>query len=204
MSSEGSVTRWIAQLKAGDQEVAQQELWNRYFQRLAALARKKLRHAPQRVADEEDVVLNVLDTFFRGAREGRFPELRDRTNLWPLLVKITARKAANQLKEQRTQRRGGGKVRGESVFADIADESDPLLLESIADHEPTPAFAAEMAEECQCLLGALQEESLREVAQLKLAGHSNLEIAQKLRVVERTVERKLNRIRKLWSEKGES
>ena len=41
MSSEGSVTRWIEALQAGDSAAAQQ-LWERYFRRLVDLARKKL------------------------------------------------------------------------------------------------------------------------------------------------------------------
>jgi len=41
MASEGSVTCWIQEIKAGD-EVAAEELWNRYYQRLVHLCRKKL------------------------------------------------------------------------------------------------------------------------------------------------------------------
>jgi hypothetical protein len=54
MSSAGSVTHWIRELKAGN-HLAAQELWEKYFQRLVALARSKLRNRPRRVADEEDV-----------------------------------------------------------------------------------------------------------------------------------------------------
>jgi DNA-binding NarL/FixJ family response regulator len=60
MSSAGSVTHWLNHLKNGDERAAQQALWDRYFERLAALARVRLRHHPCRVADEEDVVLSAL------------------------------------------------------------------------------------------------------------------------------------------------
>lgn len=198
MPSESSVTHWIEELKGGDEAAAQQELWNRYFRRLMGLARKKLRGLPQRAEDEEDVVLSAMDSFFEGARQGRFPQLRDRTNLWPLLVKITARKAMNQLKKQRRQKRGGGQVRGESVFANAVDRSRGQGMGQVVGHEPTPEFAMQTSEECQHLLGLLTDE-LRAIAQLKLQGHSNGEIAQQLGVVERTVERKLNLIRKHWA-----
>ena len=56
MTPEGSVTRWIEQLKTGD-PLAAQKLWERYFQRLVGLARKKLLDAPRQAADEEDVAL---------------------------------------------------------------------------------------------------------------------------------------------------
>ena len=69
---ETSVTQWIDRLKAGDPDAAQ-ELWERYFRRLVGLARKKLRAAPRRAADEEDVALSAFDSFCRGAEQGRFP-----------------------------------------------------------------------------------------------------------------------------------
>ena len=69
----------------------------------------------------------------------------------------------------------------------------------VVGHEPTPDFALQTSEECQRLLDLLSDE-LREVAELKLQGFSNSEIAQQMGVVERTAERKLNLIRKHWSE----
>lgn len=44
---EHSVTRWIAALQA-DQSHAGQRLWERYVEKLARLARKKLTHASRR------------------------------------------------------------------------------------------------------------------------------------------------------------
>jgi hypothetical protein len=43
----GSVSRWIAQLKAGDHAAAE-GLWDRYFRRLVTLARRQLRGRPRR------------------------------------------------------------------------------------------------------------------------------------------------------------
>ena len=117
---EGSVTRWLHELVAGDQAAAQ-ELWNRYFQRLVGLARSKLRGAPRRAADEEDVALSAFDSFCRGAEQGRFPRLDDRDNLWRLLVVITERKACDLVQHEHRQKRGGGEVRGESGLADTVD-----------------------------------------------------------------------------------
>src|SRR4051794_24289452 len=91
MQTSGSVTHWIEQLKAGNREAAQ-FLWERYFQRLVALARNRLQGTPRRVADEEDLALSAFDSFYRGAEQGRFPMLNDRNDLWQLLVVLTARK----------------------------------------------------------------------------------------------------------------
>ena len=43
----GSVTYWIANLQEGEDSIAQQELWDRYFRRLVALARAKLGTLPK-------------------------------------------------------------------------------------------------------------------------------------------------------------
>src|SRR5579883_1417686 len=106
MTPEGSVTRWLGQLKAGDPQAAQQ-LWERYFQRLVGLARKKLHGAKRQVADEEDVALSAFDTFCRGAEQGRFPRLEDRDNLWNILVLLTARKARHLVRDEGRHKRGG-------------------------------------------------------------------------------------------------
>jgi hypothetical protein len=80
MSSTGSVTCWITQLKAGQRQ-AVQPLWQRYFGQLVIRAWQKLRGLPRRAADEEDVALSAFDNFCRAAEEGRFPDLADRDDL---------------------------------------------------------------------------------------------------------------------------
>src|SRR5262245_60587 len=106
-ASSTSVTQWIDRLKAGDPDAAQ-KLWERYFRRLVGLARKKLRSAPRRAADEEDVALSAFDSFCRNAEQGRFPQLLDRDSLWRLLVVFTARKSAHLRRDEGRQKRGGG------------------------------------------------------------------------------------------------
>jgi hypothetical protein len=71
MASEGSVTRWLVPLQAGD-PAAVQQLWERYFRRLVGLARLKLRGAPGCAADEEDVALSAFAGFVGHAGRGRF------------------------------------------------------------------------------------------------------------------------------------
>src|SRR5262245_712235 len=82
-SSPGSVTNWLQELKAHGDSAAQ-ELWNRYFSQLVTLARRHL-GGLARDADEEDVALSALKSVMLGVENNRFPELRDRTGLWPLL-----------------------------------------------------------------------------------------------------------------------
>ena len=198
MSDDHSITLWIADLKVQDDDQAQQEIWKRYFQRLIGLARFKLGDAPRRAKDEEDVAVSALNCFFTGVGDGKFPELRDRTNLWPLLAKITARKAINQRRDALRQKRGGGQVRGESLFINADDASDLGLANVMAD-DITPAHLATLEEERNRLFDALPDDVLRTVALKKLEGYQNAEIAAELGVTERTIERKLQRIRNLWT-----
>jgi DNA-directed RNA polymerase specialized sigma24 family protein len=195
VSPSGSITAWIDQLRAGDRAAAQ-HVWQGYFHRLVDLARKKLRRAPRGMADEEDVALSALDSFIRGAEQGRFPLLHDRDDLWHLLLVITERKAVDLVNHERCEKRGGGNVRHEGSLA--GDSSVTAAFDHVASPELTPELAAQFADECRRLLDALKDETLRAVALAKMEGCTNEEIAQRLKCSVPTIERKLARIRKIW------
>ena len=199
MSSDGSVTRWLGPLKAGD-PVAARHLWERYFRRLVVLARAKLKGGPRRAADEEDVALSAFDSFYRGVQEGRFPRLLDRDDLWQLLVVLTARKAANLVRDHRRDKRGGGQVRGDSALQPGDGGSGAAGFDAVTDGEPTPEEAAILAEEVERLLGRLRDARLRQAAVWKLEGYSNAEIAARQCCSEPTVERRFAVIRRLFKE----
>jgi DNA-directed RNA polymerase specialized sigma24 family protein len=194
MEAEGSVSHWIARLRAGDHTAAA-PLWQRYFGRLVELARARLRGVPLRAADEEDVALSAFDSFCRGAERGRFPDLRDRDNLWRLLVVLTARKAAHLKRDAARRKRGGAGSGGRPP----AEEVD---LEQVLGTEPTPEFAAQVAEECRRLLDRLGDDELRAVALWKMEGYSNPEIAARLACGLRSVGRKLRVIRGVWEQEA--
>jgi pSer/pThr/pTyr-binding forkhead associated (FHA) protein/DNA-directed RNA polymerase specialized sigma24 family protein len=193
----GSVTRWIGELKGGGGDAAQ-ALWDRYFATLVRLARARLRATSRAAADEEDVALSAFDSFCAGAARGRFPRLEDRGDLWKLLMTITTRKALNQARDLGRQKRGGGRVLGEADLADPAPEAG-VGLDAIAGTEPDPQFAAMLAEQFRSLLARLRDETLRQIALLKMEGYTNDEIAARLECGVRTVERKLDLVRKTWS-----
>ena len=200
MPSEGSFTHWINLIKGGN-PAAIQKLWEAYFPRLVGLARKKLREAPRRAADEEDVALSAFERFCDGAAQGRFPQLTDRDDLWHVLVTITAREALQLMRHERRLKRGGGDARGESAFHEgPGADSDEVGPEQVIGREPTPEFAAQVAEEYERLVARLGDADLRRVAVWKMEGYSNQEIAEQLGCVPRTVERKLSLIRTLWSQ----
>ena len=128
MASSHSVTHWIGQLRAGDQ-VAAQHLWEGYFRRLVGLARGKLQSLPCRAADEEDVALSAFASFCHGVERGRFPQLADRDDLWRLLVTITARKALHLARDERSQKRGGGRAHE----AALGDRDGSAALDAAID-----------------------------------------------------------------------
>jgi RNA polymerase sigma factor (sigma-70 family) len=200
MSSTGSVTTWVGQLRTGNRAAAQQ-LWEHYFSRLVGLARGKLQGLRRGAADEEDVALSAFDSLYRGLEQGRFPQLDDRHNLWELLVVITVRKAIDLRQHETRQKRGGGKVAGESALDGLLESEDGGAgIEQVVGAEPTPELAAQAADEVQRLLGMLPKEEVRSVALLKLEGYTNAEIADRLGCAEVTVERRLSLVRSLWKE----
>src|SRR5262249_43553253 len=170
---EGSVTRWIGELVARDAaDAAAQKLWERYFERLVHLARDRLRAGPRGPADAEDAALSAFDSFCRGAAAGRFPRLDDRDDLWALLVTITVRKAGDQLRRERRQKRGGGRVRSAQELGG-ADPDVGGGLDAVVGREPTPELAVMMAEQYRYLLERLADETLRRIAAWKLEGYSS-------------------------------
>lgn len=197
VNSPGSITQWIDQVRDGD-SLAAQKIWEEYFHRLVGLARGKLKGMPRRVADEEDVVVDAFHSFCRAAEAGRFPALSDRRDLWHVLVMITARKAVNQIKHARRQKRGGGNVRGDSFFLDVMSNRDRAGIDSCVGDAPTPEFACQMVEEFEHLLGLLDDVTLQRIAIAKLEGFSSDEIAAQFNVRTRTIERKLRLIREIW------
>jgi DNA-directed RNA polymerase specialized sigma24 family protein len=188
MNGDGSVTRCIAELKAGEESAAER-LWQAYFQRLVGLARAKLGPRARPLADEEDVALSAFKSLCLGAARGRFPQLRDRDNLWPLLVVLTARKAQDLVKYEQREKRGGGRGNGR-----LPADGD---LEAVLSREPSPEFSALVAENCERLLEQL-EPAEQQIALLRLEGYTNAEIAARLGCALRTVERRLELIRRIW------
>jgi RNA polymerase sigma factor (sigma-70 family) len=197
MSQCDSVASWLLGARAGD-DAAAQRLWERYFERLVRLARHKLPAHGKRAFDEEDVAHSALRCFLHGIAENRYPQLADRHGLWNLLVVITARKAQAYVRRQNRQKRGGGEVLGETAF--LGKDDEQAGIEQVIGAEPTPAFAAQVAEECQRLLDQLEDDALRDIAILKMEGFTVDEIAERLGSTRRTIERRLHIIRKTWEQ----
>jgi len=199
MDSESSVTDWIVRVKQDDAAAAQR-LWERYVTQLVDFARRKLHAQARRVADENDVVQEAFEAFFRAARTGQLTQLHDRHDLWRLLITITENKVHDHARHRLRARRGGGKVRGESVFeAGRGSESGlGAGLGQIADLQVDPAMAAQAVDQLRHLLDLLDPQQER-ITLRKMEGHSNEEIAAMEGCAPETISRKLNLIRRIWT-----
>ena len=186
----GSITRLIERLRGAD-AAASRALWERFCERMLALAKARLGAGSRRVADEEDVVVVAFERFLRGVREGRFPRLNDREDLWAVLLTLTTNQAIDQARAQGRLKRGGD-VRGDSAFGKL----DP------AAEGPTPEEAAEVQETMSRLLAALKDDELRQIALGKMEGCANAEIAASIGRSVVTVERRLKLIRETWKKTG--
>ena len=132
-------------------------------------------------ADAEDAALSVFDSFCDSAARGRFPQLDDRDDLWRLLVTMTACKVADHARRHGRQKRGGGRrILDEAALDGPGSGGGRAGLDAIVGSEPTPSFAALVAEQYSRLLESLGDESLRRIALLKMEGYTLDEIAAQL------------------------
>jgi RNA polymerase sigma factor (sigma-70 family) len=162
-----------------------------YFYRLIRFARK-LGYSLGGDYSASDAVMSAFGSFLRAREAGRYNE-EGEENILRILFTTVRNKIVKKIRERATIKRGGGRVRNESELPDEIDWGQIIISQ-----EPTPELAAEVADDCQELFDMLPDQTLRDVAQWKLEGYTNEEIAEKLGRVRRTVERKLERIREIW------
>lgn len=181
--------RWIQGLSQGN-NLAAQAIWERYYERLVRLAQRRIGYWRCHGWSASDVVQSAMKSFWKGFIAGRFPKLNDELDLWKLLVTITARKVLAKKRKDRRPTEGT-----------IVDESGLHTtggIDAILGVEPTPEFAVMAAEQCELLLECLPGDSWRQVALLKLEGHTRQEIGLQLGCSLTTVKRRLRDIRRRW------
>ncbi len=188
-TDEPGIELWIRLVEQGDEE-AVARLWDLYSSRLETIARK---YGADGVAEgADDVALSAFKSYWHGAKEGRFRDLKDGKDLARLLVAITIRKACDQYQRNRTKSRGGGAVKSEAVLDSLGgiDGLPGLALEA--------EFQVEGVELIGLLLTRLPDDKHRIVVIRSLEGYTQQEIADELKLVRRSVANYLSRIRIIW------
>ncbi|HVU86529.1 MAG TPA: ECF-type sigma factor [Pirellulales bacterium] len=196
--STSSVSQWIASLRDGNFEIVGR-IWERYCNDLVAAAKGYLARFPNRTDDEHDIAQNVIMSIYRGAMAGRLNAIKNRDELWWLLLRLTNHKCLDMVRREMAQKRGGGRVRTESALPSVDDTSPRAILDQLISDAPSPEFLAMMQEQSRRLMDSLRNDQLRSVAVARIEGYTIGEIAAKHSLTERTIERKLQLIRNAWT-----
>src|SRR5947208_145401 len=120
----------LARVQEGSEQAAE-ELFQRFAERLIAVAGKHLSSRMTRRVDPEDVVQSAYRSFFRKARKGGYTVHRS-GELWRLLVGITLHKLHHQVERHTAGKRAIGRERQ----GETSDESRDGLLLLTPSREP--------------------------------------------------------------------
>lgn len=185
-SDPSSVSRWIDLTRNGDSS-AIQKIWEKYYRALAEYAKSKLPDFVRQMQDEEDIAHASLKSMLIGFREGNYPEIRNRHDLWKILTLIAAREAKKHIRYENQDVRDRKRI-----------QDADCLVDQNGNESLDPALLAEFADVCRIVFEALPNDLTRQVASLRLEGYRLNEIAVNLKISRRSVERKLNLIRLTW------
>ena len=167
--SDGQLVRiW----KSGNERAAH-VLIDRYAVRLVALAAVRFNRKLRSGEAPEDIVQSALGSFFRAVSHSRLA-VSQSASLWQLLAVFVRRKLARKIERQSAKKRG-------AEYQHVENDWEQWLQQ-----EPD----GEVSE----LLEGLSPEH-QEVCELLLAGYTQKEAAVELQVDERTIRRRLTRLR---------
>lgn len=190
-----SISHWIHQLSEGNQNAAFR-LWERYGPALQRLAKSRFQMALNASFDEHDLAQSVFFALWKHAGSGGVEEIRDRTELWWLLLEMTRRRAMARLAYNQAEKRNAR--RNQPTGTSDSDAIDPFSQISDSREMP-PEMIVILNDEHQRFMSLLRDDTLRNIAGQKLEGYSVEEIATRMNLSSRTVIRKLNLIREHWS-----
>ncbi|SRR5579875_376929 len=169
MTTNPSFDELMSRLRQGDNEAARQ-LFERFADRLIALARQQLSAQLRGRIDPEDVIQSVFRSFFRRQQETGF-RLRDWDDLWALLTRMTLHKLGLHIAYHLAECRSILRESEEHVYQkDVASWT-------VLAREPTPLEAMIFSETVEELLRPLNSRD-RTIAMLALQGYTRHEIAE--------------------------
>jgi DNA-directed RNA polymerase specialized sigma24 family protein len=198
MSSMGSLTLCVQRLRSPDcreRDEAARIIWERFSARLLGLVRRHLDNRIRRREDEQDVLQSVYASFCMGQYSGKTSPA-SREELWKLLVRITMCKVVNTAHRHHAARRDVRRERTEPYESSAAGSLFPRwMLEHVDRSQPSQEEKLVVLEEVERLLHGLSPD-LRRIVIWKLEGFTNAEIAGMIGRTVRSVELKMQVIRK--------
>jgi RNA polymerase sigma factor (sigma-70 family) len=196
----GSVSILLGQVLQGSQP-AFASLVKRFLRQFTKRADRQLGPLLRKAIDGEDVANSAFRSFWHHAANGKADpnRLSDRDDLLRLLAHITGQKVLRARRRYTQEKR--------SVARTVRDGDAPIssdavsFSESFASREPTPEWIATFKDTMEHWLADLRP-SRRQVVKLRLENWKNQEIAVKLGISLRAVERQLSEIRSIWQVRG--
>ena len=154
----------LDQFLAGNSEAAA-AIFDRYVERLLALARTRIGVKLRRRVDPEDVVQSAYRSFFVHAQNSEY-QLDRSGDLWRLLARTTMNKLYGQIEKQTAAKRSiDREVAEEAVLATIADR-EPKVVDLIAVAEQLTLIMDGLSDDERCVLvSTLQGQDLEEIAE---------------------------------------
>ena len=189
----GSLTAIVHRYHAGDVG-AETELFDRIYPLVREVARRTATAQRAAIADGSDFAISAWMSFHNWIRRAELNGDESFAYFWNLLVQMTRCKANEHGRWETAEKRGGGRVISASSFDSQSDET--TWLDTIASEEFSADFLGILYHE---QLESL-EPQLQNIALAKLQGYTNKQVAEMEDISERSVERKLERIRRRWSE----
>lgn len=181
----------IAKVTAGD-EVAVQTLLDTYGPHIVRVVRRRMNARIRERFDSQDFAQAVWASFFEHRSQiVRFQKSED-------LIQFLSRVAANKVIDagRRVQ------VRNEQHSDSKSDSNEPARDLRLRISEPTPSQHA-VARESWDIILADEEETSRQVVEMRIEGLTQQQIALALGVSERSVRRTLTRIsRKVFTDEN--
>ena len=126
--------------------------------------------------------------------------IRNRDDLWWLLLAISKRKVVDYVRRETALKRGAGLVHSETSLTGRGSEAEEFTLDQLVGDAPAPDVLAMLDEQARHLMSKLRDDRLRRIAVQRIEGYTIPEIAKDLGLSQRSVERKLQLIRSTWAQ----
>lgn len=191
-SQDISIHALLAGLR-NENSTTEEFVYQAYLPRLTQLSAKLMGGFTAASEDECDVAHSTLKSFMLRARGGQALDLPSHDSLWALLAEMARCKAANRIRDERTLKRGGGRVLNATDFSGDQCNQSPI------DLAPDELYAGDLDLACEELLNFLPNDELRQIAILLFQGHTQREIMDLMnRKSPAAIQRKVALIRSYW------